>query len=262
MCELFAMSSRVATTVTFSLEEFSQHGGGTAPHGDGWGLAYFDGVTAQLIKEPHPAALSQRMHQLQTAGRRSSCVISHIRHATVGVRSLDNTQPFVKEISGRSHVFAHNGHLGNIQTILGLDRYTLRGETDSEYAFCYLMEAIEPLWDSNTPALQQRVGVVKKIFDELAPMGPANFIYSDGDYLYAFANKRTQANGLIEPPGMYYLPRHCICDRETLKKAGVDIACDPQDIVLFASVPLTNEQWLPVEPCELMIARLGDLRET
>ena len=42
MCELFAMSSRVPATVTFSLEEFARHGGLTAPHKDGWGIVYYD----------------------------------------------------------------------------------------------------------------------------------------------------------------------------------------------------------------------------
>jgi len=43
MCELFAVSSKVPTNVSFSLEEFSRHGGGTAHHKDGWGLAFYDG---------------------------------------------------------------------------------------------------------------------------------------------------------------------------------------------------------------------------
>jgi len=36
---------------------------------------------------------------------------SHIRHATRGGVSLANTQPFVRELGGRTHVFAHNGDL-------------------------------------------------------------------------------------------------------------------------------------------------------
>ena len=32
MCELFAISSKVPTKVTFSLDEFSRHGGQTARH--------------------------------------------------------------------------------------------------------------------------------------------------------------------------------------------------------------------------------------
>ncbi len=34
MCELFAMSSRLATSVTISLEELARRGGETGPHDD------------------------------------------------------------------------------------------------------------------------------------------------------------------------------------------------------------------------------------
>ena len=40
MCELFAMSSRLPSTVNLSLKTLADHGGGSAPHDDGWGSAY------------------------------------------------------------------------------------------------------------------------------------------------------------------------------------------------------------------------------
>ena len=39
MCELFAMSSSKPTEVSFSLDEFSRHGGLTNLHKDGSGIA-------------------------------------------------------------------------------------------------------------------------------------------------------------------------------------------------------------------------------
>jgi glutamine amidotransferase len=39
MCELSAMSALQPAEVSFSLEEFSQHGGLSGPHKDGWGIA-------------------------------------------------------------------------------------------------------------------------------------------------------------------------------------------------------------------------------
>ena len=56
MCELFAMSSRQPATVTFSLEEFARHGGRSAPHKDGWGIAYVQDRDAWVIKETAPAS--------------------------------------------------------------------------------------------------------------------------------------------------------------------------------------------------------------
>lgn len=42
MCELFAMAAKVPSTVQWSLEEFSRHGGLSGPHKDGWGIAWYD----------------------------------------------------------------------------------------------------------------------------------------------------------------------------------------------------------------------------
>ncbi len=51
MCELFAMSSKLPTTVTLSLKTFAEHGGGSGPHTDGWGIAYYHDNYARLIKD-------------------------------------------------------------------------------------------------------------------------------------------------------------------------------------------------------------------
>jgi glutamine amidotransferase len=41
LCELFALSSRLPATVSLSLKTLAEHGGGSAPHADGWGIAYY-----------------------------------------------------------------------------------------------------------------------------------------------------------------------------------------------------------------------------
>lgn len=260
MCELFAMSSKVETSVSFSLAEFGQHGGNTDIHGDGWGLATYEGKIASVYREDEPAAFSQKLKFIQAHPFKTHCVISHIRRATVGEVALRNTQPFVRHINGRSHVFAHNGDLAAIEDKSIMNGCVLEGETDSERAFCYLISSLAPLWEAGTPSLQDRSALVDKIFTELAELGIANFLYSDGDYLYAFANKRNQLNGNIEPPGMYFLERQCRCDSKALKSAGVDINCDPQQVFLFASVPLTDEQWQPLAQCKLLVVENGDLK--
>ena len=74
--------------------------------------------------------------------------LSHIRRATRGPVSLANTQPFARELGGRTHVFAHNGDLPGIEKIsaLPLERDHPVGQTDSEYAFCALLAHMESLW--------------------------------------------------------------------------------------------------------------------
>jgi glutamine amidotransferase len=55
MCQLFGMSSRLPTNVTFSLKVFGERGGGIEPHGDGWGIAFHEGRDFRIIKEAAPA---------------------------------------------------------------------------------------------------------------------------------------------------------------------------------------------------------------
>lgn len=257
MCELFAMSSRLKTSVSFSLKEFSQHGGKTAHHCDGWGLASYNEKVAQIQREAKAAAFSQKMNYFVTNHQKSTCIISHLRRATIGERALRNTQPFVKIFQGRSHVFAHNGDLKGITGKLTFKGCKLEGETDSEYAFCYLLANLKLLWEKGTPTLKQRARIIEKIFQLFATFGPANFLYSEGDYLYLFSNKRTQANGRIEPPGMYYLQRECKRDNDALMQEGITISQPQQKVLLFASVPLTNERWQPLTPGKLYIASTG-----
>lgn len=259
MCELFALSSQLPTRVTFSLEEFSRHGGKTGPNCDGWGLAFYDGPDAQLYREPQPAASSEWMNFVLRHPHYSCCVMSHIRLATKGDVALRNTQPFSRVLNGRRHVFCHNGDLDNIEESLKLQQFSPLGETDSEYGFCWLMERVSELWQAGSPTLDARVEVLGSALADLARLGPANVLYSDGEFLYAFANRRTQASGRVEAPGMYYLERHCECDSDSLQDCGVKLHGREQDIVLFASVPLSSEQWLPFGPDQLIVSREGKI---
>lgn len=96
MSELFAMSSRLPTTVTFSLDEFSRHGGGTGPHRDGWGIAYYEDGDVRLIKEAEAAADSACVRFIKEHDFESSLVISHIRKATLGVRCRSSRNSLIR----------------------------------------------------------------------------------------------------------------------------------------------------------------------
>jgi glutamine amidotransferase len=69
-------------------------------------------------------------------------VIAHTRRATRGTRSYPNAQPFIRELAGRIHLFAHNGDLPGIfeSKAFQPERFNPIGETDSERAFCVLLD--------------------------------------------------------------------------------------------------------------------------
>jgi len=260
MCELFAMSSLFPATVSFSFDTFAQRGGALAKHRHGWGLAYREGKAARLLCEPDPASESPLVQYVQQHPLRSCETISHIRLATQGDVCLANTQPFVRELAGRAHLFAHNGHLEHMAE-LPLGRYQPIGTTDSEHAFCALLEQLRGLWSEadDVPSLPARTKVVSRFAESLRPRGPANFIYSDADALFVHAHKRTQSPGVIAPPGLHMLERRCTVPT-TFEGHGVDVAStdDEQRVVLVASVPLSDEPWQPLETTTLLVIRRGE----
>ncbi|HEU4535811.1 MAG TPA: class II glutamine amidotransferase, partial [Polyangiaceae bacterium] len=56
MCELLGMECNVPTDIVFSFTALSLRGGLKGPHGDGWGLALYEGRAARVFLEPESAA--------------------------------------------------------------------------------------------------------------------------------------------------------------------------------------------------------------
>lgn len=261
MCELFAMNGRVPSDVELSLTEFSRHGGLTDHHRDGWGVAWYEDGDLHIVKEAAPAASSACVRFLQSAPFVSRTVLSHIRHATQGAVRARNCQPFARELGGAWHCFAHNGDLKNIAAVEASERATFLpvGETDSERAFCALLERLRGLWRDGRPPLEARRAAVADFARTLRTLGPANFLYSDGDALFAHAHKRHQRDGTVRAPGLWRLARHCPAGGR-FETDGLRIeATQEQHVVLVASVPLTGERWEPLGEGELIVARDGVL---
>jgi glutamine amidotransferase len=256
MCELLAMVGNEPAILTKALQRFAQRGGLEGPHADGWGLASYDGVDARLIREPEAASNSRWMEFLYTQRIPSRATLAHIRKATVGSTCLPNTQPFRRELGGRVHLFMHNGDLDGIDGIRhglsGLFRPI--GTTDSEVAFCHLLDALQSLWlrEAEMPSRAARFEVVAEVAQRLSQYGPCNFVYSDSDTVFVYGHRRTQPSGRIEAPGMVAAERECSCGRPDR----------PQRLMLFASVPLSDEPWYKLREGELFAVPIGDVDAT
>ena len=250
MCELFAMSSRLPATVSLSLKTLAEHGGGSAPHADGWGIAYYRDNDARLVKDTSAAHDSDWVRFVQSRGLSSTTILSHIRNATRGGVRLQNTHPFARELGGQMHVLAHNGTLNGIHDHpdFALGRYRPIGDTDSEHAFCNLLARMENLWlsDNDTPPLAQRLAVFNTFAEQARALGSANILYADGNCLFVQANQRYQQDGSTRPPGLHILNRRSGAPQETVTGSGISVTSDIQTITLLASVPLTDEDWQPL----------------
>ena len=263
MCELLAMSCRRPARLTFSLETLAAHGAGTGKYRDGWGAAFYQDNDVVLYREPTAAGDSPLVRFVEAQGPDTTLAISHIRRATRGAVALSNTQPLARELAGRMHVFAHNGDLPGIErsTKFALGRYRPVGTTDSEYAFCALLERIRGLWGSSSlvPPLDERLSVVSQFAADLRQLGPANFLYADGDTLFAHGHRRIQAAGDITPPGLFLLSRRCADPAQPIDASGVSVASGFQEVSLIASVPLTDEKWRPFAEGEIVAVSAGQI---
>lgn len=267
MCELFAMSSRELANASFSLQEFSEHGGLTDHHKDGWGIVYYRENDAQIIREPVPAYNSAQLQFVKNRKLESNMIISHIRKATMGEVSLRNTQPFSRELKGNIHIFAHNGMCPDIiQDSLETSPFQPIGDTDSEHAFCYFLKQMGERYSKHADSqiselsLDAKLDLLSQFANHIRAMGPANFIYSDSDYIFCHSDRRKHKEG-ITPPGLYVLCRSCKTEPKPVQVPGLSIVTDAksQDIVLVASVPLSDEDWQPIPQGEILVLHQGKI---
>lgn len=278
MCELFCLSSRRPTRTTFSLHRFATRGAPATRNIDGWGVAFHDGRDARLYKEPEPAGNSPLLGFIERHLRPTRLLISHIRHATVGGNSLANTQPFSRELGGHVHLFAHNGGFQGIEDLFArtVHRFRPVGDTDSEKGFCLLLDRLIKVWDGATepPPLAARLAVVEAFAAEMRPLGIANFLYSDGEFVFGHGHRRTHADGVVKPPGLWVHHRrrhgaHHVAEPAVADQpsSGVTIhseeqpADDGQEMALFASVPVTGGHWSPLGEGEIVVLSAGKLVE-
>jgi predicted glutamine amidotransferase len=120
-------------------------------------------------------------------------LIVHLRKKSVGGQSLSNTQPF----RHGKWSFSHNGTIFNSRSIPlnKSSRNRLRGETDSERLFRYILQLAQKPNVTAREAIMQAISWVKGQLDYAA----MNLIVSDGQLLWAtreFNEKNPTVKGL------------------------------------------------------------------
>ncbi len=264
MCELFAMSSYKPTALTYSLEEFSKNGSSLRSNRDGWGIALASDRDAILVKEPRPASDSIWVQFIAGHSIETNMAIAHVRYATRGKHTMENTHPFRRALGRSVQLFAHNGTLKDIESALDIDALAYKpiGDTDSEVAFCELLTRLKPLYDGDAlPAAAARIEVFQSVCEELRLLGSCNFLYYDGDILFAHGHKRVhEENGIYtdpKPPGLN-VKRCWTCAAQTeVRCPGLDVELHDQQTVLLASVPLDEEGWEPLDEGAVLAIKDG-----
>ena len=269
MCELLAMSSRFPARLTQSLTALASHAQGSSRNRDGWGIAYYKGGTVVLHRGIDPADTSERVRCLETDGPATSLSIAYIRHATKGPIGLQNTGPYVRVLAGRQHVFVHNGNLVDLDASDDFPdasdsniEFTPLGDTDSELAFCLLLHRIKSLSRGTTSPvpLNKRLACVTEFATSLRKLGPSSFLYSDGEALFAHADRRLQPlTGKVTAPALYRLSCAAADSPALLLDCQLPAKTKEATLTLLASVPLSDEAWVPMSRGEVIAVQCGEI---
>lgn len=251
MCQLLGMNCNVPTDICFSFAGFRVRGGLTDHHKDGWGIAFFEERGVRVFLDPAPSCSSPIAELVRNYPIRSLNVIAHIRKATQGQIRLENTHPFQRELWGRYWIFAHNGNLlGYAPPLSG--RFSPVGTTDSEMAFCHMLEYLSARFPDGEPPPEALHQALRTLAIEISAHGEFNFLLSNGERLFAHSSSRL-AYIIREAP---FAVAH-LADEDV----SVDFSdlTTPQDrVAVIATLPLTdNEDWTLIEPGHLLAFRHG-----
>jgi predicted glutamine amidotransferase len=253
MCQLLGVSCKQPADINFTFEGFRARGGLTDEHKDGWGIAFFRNDNFDVFLDHQPAANSELAAEINSAGIKSKTIIAHIRKATVGEVKLSNCHPFQRELWGKTWLFCHNGDLKNFSPALS-GKFNPQGDTDSELAFCYLLQQLEAQLPQGTDDTEALFNVLQDLSREIEKFGTFNIILSNGDVLFTFCST-----------SLAYVERQYPFTTVTLvdKDVSLDLSQHHNEhdkMILIATKPLTiNEAWKVYQPQEARMFREGEV---
>lgn len=243
MCQLLGMNANTPTDVMFSFTGFSTR---AAEHKDGFGIAFFEGAGVRLMVDAQSARESPVAEMVRRYPIKSGNIVAHIRKATQGRVALANTHPFVRELWGRYWVFAHNGDLkGFAPRLHGAFRPV--GETDSERAFCWLMQELAKA-HASVPTTRELTATLRELAPVPAGHGTFNFILSNGQALWAHCSTN-----------LHHLVRQHPFAAASLRDddVTVDFAAHTTErdrVAVIVTEPLTHDEpWVAFAPGELRV---------
>ena len=244
MCQLLGMNANTPTDVMFSFTGFATR---AEEHKDGFGIAFFEDKGVRLFVDHHSARESPVAEMVRRYPIKSDNIVAHIRKATQGRVALENTHPFVRELWGRYWVFAHNGDLKDFAPRLH-GAFRPVGDTDSERAFCWLMQELAKAHASVPSDRRADARRWPSCCRRSAAHGIFNFMLSNGQALWAHCSTQ-----------LHYLVRQHPFARASLQDedVSVDFAehTSPRDrVAVVVTEPLTtDETWSAFAPGELRV---------
>ncbi len=261
MCRLFALRANQPTraraalvTAEHSLLRQSCGDRRGECHADGWGIGYFRDGQPLVTRSIRPTATDPAYRAL-AEDLAATTLLAHVRQASAGGVAERNCHPFRH---GR-WLFAHNGTLQGFTTdperlrrlIPAHLRGFVRGETDSEHAFYYVLGLLEQATGAaEAPPEPETVrSVLGEAVARLAELFPGseaeptrlNFVLTDGRILAAsrwgHTLYRAERRGAAAPDG----------------DGPVNGAADYRAVVLASEPTSRDEAWSEVPDRSLVL---------
>ena len=218
---------------------------------DGTGLGYFgtDG-TPRVDKRPI-AAFDARAFAREGRAVHSKTFVAHIRYATTGGLTPENTHPFEQE--GR--LLAHNGVIQNLPKLearLASDRGLVHGDTDSERFFALVTKETDSHGGDVSAGL---VAAARWVAEEL-PVFALNVILTTSNELWALRYPQTHPLYVLERQPAGTLEQRSASGTMHVHSADLD---DRRAVVLASEQMDEDPGWRPLASGELLHVD-GELR--
>lgn len=223
-------------------------------------MAWYPGQSRSVLLVKDPTSIGENaMTKLLSEWERfaSTIFLCHLRGAARNLQEQD-TQPFVMSYARRDWALAHNGDLFVDLT----KRLPLRedpsfeplGSTDSEHAFCWLLEYFRTKKVRSLSELGW--GELAQIFHSLDELGTANFLLTDGVDIAAYSDNEGY-NPLHWARSTPPHPQLLLESEDIL--INLDDAMDRnRTVVMVATRPMSsNHNWTSMKPGQLLILRQG-----
>lgn len=247
MCRLYVFRSTEATKVECTLVHaqnalMAQSRSDLAglSHAHGWGIVSYEDGKPQVDRQAWAAYHGEHFTRAATRTY-ATTVLAHVRRATVGDPSIENTHPFVDG----EWSFAHNGTLPRFDELRPKllactspeQRSLIQGDTDSEHLFRHLLTLMDERPDIPlTQVLRIVVENVEHWVDELESSAPVglNLVLTNGHDIVGTRWGRT----------LHFIERQGVYDCEICGFPHIHHSPDRDHrAVVIASEPITHEVW-------------------
>ena len=251
ICRLFALhGGRRRLRATFWLLEAPDSlAAQSRRNPDGYGLGVFADDGSPDVDQRPAAAYEDERFAREAREEESSTFAAHVRYASTGRVSLENTHPFEQ----RGRLFAHNGAILDLEKLdahLGDYRDLVAGETDSERFFALITKEAEARDEDVGAGI---VAAVEWIAAEL-PLYALNCVLATPTDVWALRYPESHDLLVLErasggPSGRRYLDGASSAGTIRIRSAGLA----ERAAVIFASEQMDEDRgWRSLEPGQLV----------